>query len=414
MPPAILLPALPESKRRAADPQEAGEAAVIIEGAAVGGTSAAESLQEVVSPCHPERPGTGRATNGLVAEVADGDGVGDGTGRGSGRLDQALSLTGRRERQDGLAALLTPEHVKRRRKHGKVDQRGEGGQDVTGTGQRVGYQGMPGAYSEEALLAFAPEAEPVSYRTLQDLFPALVGGEIDRAFVPVENSHAGSVVEAYDLMLQHPVTIEAEWVHPVHHYLWGLPHATRADIRRVYSHPQALAQSAAFLRAAGLDIEPYYDTAGAARMVAEEGDPTRAAVAGGLAGERYGLVALAEGIETSADNATRFMLLAPGEWTAERTVQAEGPGRTTLVFATEHRPGALVRALSTFSRQQVNLSHLESRPSRERPWEYHFITELDGYAHDAPLRTALMELRRLNPMVRVLGSYPRAPQTGGA
>lgn len=274
--------------------------------------------------------------------------------------------------------------------------------------ERIGYQGVPGAYSEEALLAFAPQAEAIPYRTLADLFAAVKAGEIRQAFVPVENSHAGSVVEAYDLMLQTPVTIEAERVHPVHHFLWGLPEATLADVRRVYSHPQALAQSAEYLRSAGLEVEPFYDTAGAARMVAEEGDPGKGAVAGRLAGERYGLHALAEGIETAPDNATRFILLASGAWSPSRTVLGDGPGKTTLVFATEHRPGALVRALSTFSRQGVNLSRLESRPSRERQWEYYFITDLEGYAQEERVRVALMELDRLNPFVRVLGSYPRA------
>jgi prephenate dehydratase len=168
------------------------------------------------------------------------------------------------------------------------------------TGVTVGYQGVPGAYSEEALLSFLPESHPASYRTLQDLFAALADGQIERAFVPVENSHAGSVVEAYDLMLDYPVTVQAEWVHPVHHYLLGIEGAEPSEIERVYSHPQALAQTATFLRQARLDTEPYYDTAGAAQMVAERQDRRYAAVASRLAGERYGLAVLAEGIQTSA------------------------------------------------------------------------------------------------------------------
>lgn len=277
-------------------------------------------------------------------------------------------------------------------------------------GLNVGYQGVPGAYSEEALLSFLPEARPVPCRTLPDLFEALAEGRINLAFAPVENSHAGSVDETYDLMLDYPVTIRAEWVHPVHHYLLGIEGAEPSEIERVYSHPQALAQTAAFLRQAQLDTEPYYDTAGAAQMVAERQDRRYAAVASRLAGERYGLTVLAEGIQTAADNATRFFLLEPGAWTPERTAPDPGPGKTTLVFSTEHRPGALVRALSCFARERVNLARLESRPSRQRPWEYLFFTDVEGYVNEQHVGHALRELIRLNPFVRILGSYPAAQQ----
>ncbi|MGI8827288.1 MAG: prephenate dehydratase [Chloroflexota bacterium] len=276
------------------------------------------------------------------------------------------------------------------------------------TATRVGYQGVPGAYSEEALVVALPKVEAVSVRTLADLFAALDAGEIDQAFVPVENSHAGSVVEAWDLMVDHDACVLGEWIQPVSHLLLGMPGARVSDIVRVYSHPQALAQTAAYLREAGLDSEPYYDTAGAAQMVAEHQDRRYAAVAGRLAGERYGLTVLADGIQTSADNATRFFFLAPGPWRMERTVQTAAPGKTSLVFSTEHRPGSLVRALSCFSREQVNLSRVESRPSRRKPWEYLFFTDVEGYASDMHVHAALRELTRLNPFVHILGSYPAA------
>lgn len=273
----------------------------------------------------------------------------------------------------------------------------------------VGYQGIPGAYSEEALIAFEKTAEPVSFRTLPDLFAALSEGVVERAFVPVENSQAGSVVEAYDLMLDHRITITAEWIQPIDHCLLGVPGTTSIQVEKVYSHPQALAQTAAFLRQARLQAEPYYDTAGAAAMVSERGDPHLAAVAGHLAAERYGLSVLAEGIQTAGDNATRFFLLVSGSYhmTAAASPE-ERPGKTTLAFSVPHQPGALVRALSCFSRQQVNLERLESRPSRKRPWEYMFFTDATGYAFEPSVAAAVRELTRLNPFVRVLGSYPAA------
>lgn len=274
---------------------------------------------------------------------------------------------------------------------------------------RVGYQGIPGAYSEEALVAFQETAEPVSFRTLPDLFAALCEGTVDRAFVPVENSQAGSVVEAYDLMLDHRVIVLAEWIQPIHHYLLGVKGASPAVVERVFSHPQALAQTSAFIRQAQLEMEPYYDTAGAAQMVAERGDQRFAAVASKLAGERYGLSVLAEGIQTAKDNATRFFLLSAGSYSFSPTVSPSGgEGKTSLVFSVAHRPGALVRALSCFAREHVNLERLESRPSRREPWQYMFFTDACGYAYEHPVRNAIRELTRLNPFVRVLGSYPAA------
>lgn len=280
--------------------------------------------------------------------------------------------------------------------------------ETIATRQCIGYQGVPGAYSEEALISFLPGAQPVSYRTLPDLFAALSSGDVDLAFVPVENSYAGSVAEAYDLMLDYPVTVQAEWVHRVNHSLLGIEGAEPSQIERVYSHPQALAQSAVFLQQAHLEVEPYYDTAGAAQMVAERQDRRYAAIASRLAGERYGLSILADGIQTAPDNATRFFLLAPGAWDWDEVPQAAvgGPSKTSLVFSVEHRPGALVRALGCFAREQVNLARLESRPSRQKSWEYLFFTDVEGYAQERPVRTALRELTRLNPFVRILGSYP--------
>lgn len=272
----------------------------------------------------------------------------------------------------------------------------------------IGYQGVPGAYSEEALISFLPQARPVSLRTLPDVFAALAEGSIEQAFIPVENSHAGSVSEAYDLMLEHPVTVLAEYIHQVHHLLLGIEGAEPSEIERVYSHPQALAQTDRFLRQAKLESEPFYDTAGAAQMVAERKDRRFAAVASRLAGKHYGLSVLADGIQTSADNATRFFLLTSGAWESERTVSTPAAGKTSLIFGTEHNPGALVRALSCFARERVNLARLESRPSRQRPWEYLFFTDVEGYAHQPELRRSLRELKRLNPVVRILGSYPAA------
>src|SRR5579872_7109247 len=248
-----------------------------------------------------------------------------------------------------------------------------------GEAPAVGYQGAPGAHSEEALRSFLSPVHPVPHRTLNDLFQALSDGEVEFALVPIENSHAGTIGEVYDLLLEHEVSVIAEHIHEVHLYLLGVEGTEPSQVEVVYSHPQALAQTDRFLRNARLQSEPYYDTAGAAQMVAERGDRRYAAVASRLAGDHYGLAVLAEGIETSPENATRFFLVKRGAWLREQTVAADGPGRTSVVFGVPHQPGALVRALTCFARERINLSRLESRPSKNRPWEYLFFTDIDGY-----------------------------------
>ena len=269
----------------------------------------------------------------------------------------------------------------------------------------VAYQGVPGAYSEEALIGAFAGARPVSCRVLGDVFAAIDNGDVEYGFIPVENSHAGTVAEAYDLILEHPVSVLAERIHPVRHYLLGVPGAKVADVQRVFSHPQALAQAMTYIRNAGMETEPYYDTAGAAKMVAERGDPYCAAVASCLAAQRYGLDVLAENIQTASTNATRFFLLGRGRWKREQRAEEQGPGKTSLVFFTEHRPGALVEALNCFARQGVNLAYLESRPSRQKSWEYGFFADIQGYEHEPPVHTSVEELSRLLPFVQVLGSY---------
>jgi len=147
--------------------------------------------------------------------------------------------------------------------------------------------------------------------------------------------------------------VVGEFSHQVNQCVLCLKGQKRQDIKRVISHPQALAQSSAFLRQAGLAVEPYYDTACAAQMVSEQRDRRFAAVAGRLAGERYGLTVLAEGIQTDSNNATRFFLLESGAWTQEGSPVEAGPGKTSVAFAVEHRPGALVRAHPCFAHPEV-------------------------------------------------------------
>lgn len=280
---------------------------------------------------------------------------------------------------------------------------------------RVAYQGAAGAYSEECALALFPGAELVGERTFAAVFDGLQGRRVDAAVVPVENSTAGAVTDVYDLLLGHEdLRVVGEAILPVRHCLLGLPGATLEGIRVARSHPQALAQSEAFLREHGIEPRESYDTAGATDEVRSGGDLSVAAVASRRAGERAGLVVLAQDIQTVAENSTRFFVLArTGEapQTAIPAAHRSGAPKTSLVFATEDRPGALVRALQPFATAGVNLAKIESRPSRAAPWTYVFYVDIHGDVAASPAREAIALLRTTCRWVRVLGTYPMAVTT---
>jgi prephenate dehydratase len=268
---------------------------------------------------------------------------------------------------------------------------------------RVAYQGEPGANSEEALFrVFGEGAEPVPCRDLVQTFDTVVSHRADRAVVPVENSQAGSINETYDLLLKHELATVGEYDLRVRFNLLALPGQPLASIRRAYSHPQALAQCDAFLRRHAIEPVAYGDTAGSARMLAEQRLESAAAIAPPRAAKIYRLTVLAEGIETNPNNYTRFLVLdhAP----APRTARS----KTSIVFVVDNRPGTLYQALGALATRGINLDKIESRPGRQRPWEYVFYVDVEGHADDDALRPALDDLRRHTSMLRVLGSYPKA------
>ncbi len=267
--------------------------------------------------------------------------------------------------------------------------------------ESIAFQGEHGAYSEEATRAIYPRGRPVPCRLLRDVFDAMASRTVDHAVVPVENSQAGSINDTYDLLLEHRerLHITAEYMLRVRHMLLALPGQGLDEIHTVYSHPQALAQSERFLSTLNATIEPAYDTAGSARRIASEQLRGVAAVAGRGAADAYGLAILAEGIETSPDNYTRFLALSREPAPAPRT-------KTSLVMSTRNTPGALYHALGPFAARGVNMIKLESRPSRAQPWEYIFYLDVEGDAQEEPLHSALAALNGLTPMLVVLGSYP--------
>jgi prephenate dehydratase len=265
----------------------------------------------------------------------------------------------------------------------------------------VAFQGEPGAFSERALLALFPDAEPMPCETIRLTFSRVTSGEADFGVVPVENSQAGSVNETYDLLLRSSlVTIVGEVVIRVDHALLAPAGARLEGIARAYSHWQALAQCEEFLTAHRIDPVPVHDTAGGARIVAERGALDEAAVASVEAGGRHGLTVLAEHIQTYPDNFTKFAAIGTRD-------AGLGPAnKTSLVMAGDDRPGSLFRSLQPLADRGVNLTKLESRPRRGAPFEYVFYIDLDGSTEDPNVAEALEQVRLHTSMLKVLGTYP--------
>lgn len=269
---------------------------------------------------------------------------------------------------------------------------------------KIAFQGERGAYSEEGVWrVFGSQVQPLPLESFADLFSAVTAREARFAVLPVENSQAGSVVDAYDLLLAHDHVVVGEVLVPVDHCLMALPGQELADIREVMSHPQALAQSAEFLRRLGARPTPSYDTAGSARIVASEGRSGVGAIASQRAAALYGLEILARSIQTVPDNFTRMFVLA-----SSGARPLGPPDKTSLVFGLPHEAGALYRALGAFATRQLSMTKIESRPSRKAPWEYVFYVDFEGDPDSSDVLRALDELRFHSKFLKVLGSYPKA------
>ena len=270
----------------------------------------------------------------------------------------------------------------------------------------VAYAGEPGAFAEDAVLAAFGDVARLAVPGFREVFEAVGAGNVLAGVVPIENLVNGTVRETYDLLLEHELVIVDEVVVPVRLCLAALPGQGLDDIDRVYSHIQALGQAEAFLRSRTWTTLSTYNTAGAGKLIVERGERGAAAVLSPRAAALFGLEVLAPDIQSVPDNRTRFLVVArPG---APGMAGRPGPRRTTLVFAVRNEPGTLLAGLRTFAERGINLSKLESRPSRGAAWEYVFWVELDADAADPPCATAIDAVRDVSTMVRVLGSYPRS------
>jgi prephenate dehydratase len=276
---------------------------------------------------------------------------------------------------------------------------------------RVAFQGERGAFSEDAARSLlGSNIETMPNRTFDEMFDAVTNSEADCAIVPIENSLAGSVHKNYDLLVEHDLTIIGETNVRIVHNLIAPAGVAFADVRRVHSHPVALAQCEKFLRAnPQIEVAPAYDTAGSVKMIIESGRSGEAAIAGATAAAVYGARIIAEGIEDNQENFTRFLLLTRADRALSiKTIAQTGPQKTSIVFRIANRPASLFRALAAFALRDIDLTKIESRPIEGRPWEYSFYLDLIGDLGDAPVERALAHLSEMTESIRALGSYPKS------
>lgn len=270
-------------------------------------------------------------------------------------------------------------------------------------GREVAFQGEVGAYSEEAALQFfGPSITTKPYESLDDVFKVVEQDEVQFGIVPVENSLEGSISRVYDLLLDSSLKVCGETELRISHCLIASPE-TRLDlIKRVYSHPQALAQCKTFLKHLGCELIPTYDTAGSVKMIKEKAITDGAAIASARAAEIYKMKIIASEIEDAPNNFTRFFILS------KEDSPPSGNDKTSIVFSVKHRPRALYEFLQEFAVRNINLTKIESRPTRQKPWEYNFYLDFEGHREDKAPREVLENLEKTSLFLKILGSYPRA------
>jgi chorismate mutase / prephenate dehydratase len=272
---------------------------------------------------------------------------------------------------------------------------------------RVGFQGTEGAYSHLAARRhFGTHGGDVSYTgfdAFEEMLEAVRAGELDRALLPVENTISGSIPASFDLLAALELSIVGEEIQEVEHCLLALEDVPLSRIRRVSSHPVALAQCGRFLASLGdTHVEAFTDTAMAARRVRDEGDATQAAIASEEAGRLYGLTVIRRGIADQRENFTRILVVA----SRPQPVDLRVPCKTSLIFTTRHEEGALVNFLTVLAKHHLSMSRLESRPRPHNPWEYLFHLDFEGNISDPLVAEALREMATRTGYLRVLGSYP--------
>lgn len=267
---------------------------------------------------------------------------------------------------------------------------------------RVGYQGVQGSFSHQALEDYFADVAKVemNYVHFEDVAAAVKNHEIKYGVLPIENSSTGGITEVYDLVRKYDCHIVGEKIIKVDQNLLGLPGSTVAGLKQVYSHPQGLEQSREFFKKhPGIELIPFFNTARSAKMVSESGDPARGAVASRQAAKLYGLDILAENINYNVANHTRFIVIA------NQPEHRPDADKITVIIATQHEPGSLYKVLQHFYKGGLNMLNLESRPMEGRSWEYFFHIDLTGNLEDPKVRQGLQDVAEYSAYCKILGNY---------
>jgi len=276
------------------------------------------------------------------------------------------------------------------------------------TTNKIAFQGEPGANSDTACRNMFPEMEALPCATFEDAFNAVERGKADLAMIPIENTIAGRVADIHYLLPQSRLHIVGEYFLPIRFQLMGLPGATIGDIKSVYSHIHALGQCRKVIRKHRWKPVVAGDTAGAARLIAEEKNPANAALAPRLAAELYGLQILAEDVEDADNNVTRFVVLAKEKRWAERRSPDQAM-MTTFIFRVRNVPASLYKALGGFATNGVNMTKLESYQLGGKFFSSLFYADIEGHPNDRNVALALEELGFFSREVRILGVYEAHP-----
>jgi chorismate mutase/prephenate dehydratase len=267
---------------------------------------------------------------------------------------------------------------------------------------KVTYQGETGAYSEMAVFKFfGSKVEPVPCRDFRGVFESVISGTVPHGVVPIENSIEGSINQNYDLFLDYDLKVCGEVAVKLAHVLISKSDTQLEDIKAVYSHPQALAQCRLYLEKHKWESIPAYDTAGAVKLIKEQNLPNAAAIASEKAANLYGMKIIARDIADNPSNYTRFLVL--GTQDAEPT----GDDKTSIIFSATHAPGALYHALGEFASRNINLTRIESRPTKTTAWQYNFYLDFEGHRTEKRCVEALAALQAYVTFVKIIGSYPR-------
>ncbi len=266
---------------------------------------------------------------------------------------------------------------------------------------KVSFQGERGAYSEAAARSFfAEDIETVPLSTFAEVLESTISGNTDYSVLPVENSLEGSVGESYDLLYSTSLNAMGEIYHRIEHCLIG--NGSLEEVDTVYSHPQALGQCRDFIQKNNMKTVPTYDTAGSVKIIKEINKKNVSCIASKTASQIYKMPIVSENISNKLNNYTRFLVLS------KKTDEETGSDKTSIIFSIKHEPGSLFRIIENFHSYNVNLTKIESRPTKSKNWEYNFYVDFEGHAKNPQILKMLGKIKNKTLFMKTLGSYPSA------